>query len=205
MSDENHQIDRDDCYICSRGNPDILEQHHIVPKRFGGSDTDANLVELCPSCHQAIESLYDERFWTAVGAVSEQRQLDFIAADLVGRLEDLEFEISETLRKAQKELEEDYVGEEVDVAKAEAREKYMESVEPDFTDSGSDTRDDMDKVASFIADTSVENYAPTRDEIVDILSEGDLSEDEILQAIEALIKVGQAYETDDGSIRVISE
>lgn len=205
MSDENHQVGRDDCFICSRGNPDILERHHIVPKRFGGSDEDVNLVDLCPSCHRALESLYDERFWTAVGAVSEQRQLDFIVADLIERLEDLEYDVTETLRTLQEELDSEYTNTDVDVAKASARQKYMESLEPDFDGSESDTRDDMDKVAGFIANTSTENYAPTADEVVEIVSDSGLSEDEILKAIEGLKKVGRAYETDDGSIRVIDE
>lgn len=203
MSDDNHQIGRDDCFICSRGNPDILERHHIVPKRFGGSDEDVNLVDLCPSCHRALESLYDERFWTVVGPVNEQRQLDFIVADLIERLEDLEYDVTETLRSLQEELNSEYTNTDVDVARANARQKYMESVEPDFTESGPDTRDDMDRVAEFIASTSTENYAPTEDEVVEVVSDGELSEDEILRAIEGLKKIGRAYETDDGSIRVI--
>lgn len=44
-----------------------MEEHHILPRRFGGGDDDKNLVTLCASCHQAVESIYDKRFWTAVG------------------------------------------------------------------------------------------------------------------------------------------
>ena len=44
-----------------------MEEHHILPRRFGGRDTDENLVTLCASCHRAVESIYDKQFWSAVG------------------------------------------------------------------------------------------------------------------------------------------
>lgn len=66
-----HQVNRDDCYICGRGNPDLLEQHRIVPSRHGGKDYSENLVELCPTCRKALTNLYDERFYRALGVESE--------------------------------------------------------------------------------------------------------------------------------------
>lgn len=45
-----------------------LERHHIVPRKFGGSDRSENLVTLCPTCHQAIEKLYNKRFYENLGA-----------------------------------------------------------------------------------------------------------------------------------------
>jgi len=53
------------CYFC--GEPSQLEQHHIVPRRFDGSDDDENLVRVCPTCHEKLESLYDKRFYDALG------------------------------------------------------------------------------------------------------------------------------------------
>jgi hypothetical protein len=44
-----------------------MEQHHVLPRRFGGSDREENLVTLCGSCHRAVEDIYDKRFWTSVG------------------------------------------------------------------------------------------------------------------------------------------
>lgn len=38
------------CEIC--GYAKILQVHHIVPKRFGGTDIDDNLKTLCPLCHR---------------------------------------------------------------------------------------------------------------------------------------------------------
>lgn len=54
----------DQCFICGVANSHVLQEHHIVPKRHGGTDRDENLVTLCASCHQAIEKIYDERFYT---------------------------------------------------------------------------------------------------------------------------------------------
>jgi len=56
----------DGCYFCD-GGADVLEQHHIVPRRHGGSDESENLVDLCPTCHQKLERLYDKRFYDEIG------------------------------------------------------------------------------------------------------------------------------------------
>lgn len=61
MSDQNQ------CFICGDQRQNSLEQHHIVPQRFDGSDDDENLVTLCASCHAAIEKLYDRRFYDKLG------------------------------------------------------------------------------------------------------------------------------------------
>jgi len=68
------QIEREDCYICGRGHTDILEQHHIVPRRFGGSDGVDNLVDLCPSCHRSIEKLYGKRFYETLDVTKDSNQ-----------------------------------------------------------------------------------------------------------------------------------
>lgn len=54
---------RDRCYICGNDNPTVLQTHHIVPRRHGGTDSEENLVRLCANCHQAVESMYDRRFY----------------------------------------------------------------------------------------------------------------------------------------------
>lgn len=55
------------CRICGHANPDVLEVHHLVPQRYNGSDDPENLVHLCGSCHNALESLYDDRFYRRLG------------------------------------------------------------------------------------------------------------------------------------------
>lgn len=59
------------CYICGENRANSLEQHHIVPRRFGGSDDDENLVQLCASCHAAVEKLYDSRFYNELGVTAD--------------------------------------------------------------------------------------------------------------------------------------
>jgi len=51
------------CFICGDSHSNRLQTHHVVPRRYGGSDDPENLVTLCASCHQGIEKLYDERFY----------------------------------------------------------------------------------------------------------------------------------------------
>lgn len=58
----------DRCFICGEDNPNVLEEHHIVPRRYGGGNDVENLVTLCANCHTAVEKLYDERFYHKLGA-----------------------------------------------------------------------------------------------------------------------------------------
>jgi len=58
----------DTCHFCSEDSSSALEQHHIVPKRHGGEDTEENLVTVCATCHSKLESLYNRRFYAEIGA-----------------------------------------------------------------------------------------------------------------------------------------
>lgn len=51
------------CFICGEDNPNVLQTHHVVPRRFGGGDTRQNRATLCANCHEAIEKLYDNDFF----------------------------------------------------------------------------------------------------------------------------------------------
>lgn len=66
-----------ECFICGDDNEKVLQEHHIVPKRYDGSDRDENLVWLCASCHQAIEKLYDDSFYERLGVEKGWRQIEF--------------------------------------------------------------------------------------------------------------------------------
>ena len=63
MTEENPQYNRADCYFCNNQHTELLETHHIVPARYGGSDEAENLVKVCPTCHRKLEYLYDGRFY----------------------------------------------------------------------------------------------------------------------------------------------
>lgn len=60
------------CFVCGEDRPNSLEEHHIVPRRYGGSDRKENLVTLCASCHSAIEKLYDDSFYSRLGVETEK-------------------------------------------------------------------------------------------------------------------------------------
>lgn len=104
-----HQIDRENCYICGRGNPDVLERHHIVPRRHGGSDESVNLVDLCPTCHRALETLYDERFYRVLGIGEQDEVVQYAAADIAERLEELELHVSTEILKWRNQIEDEYI------------------------------------------------------------------------------------------------
>ena len=67
---DNPQYDRVTCYFCLSEERQILEEHHIVPRRFDGSDDDENLVCVCPTCHQKLERLYNERFYRELEVIN---------------------------------------------------------------------------------------------------------------------------------------
>lgn len=53
------------CYFC--GSKANIEEHHIVPQRFDGSDKPSNTVDLCHDCHWKLERLYNKEFWETIG------------------------------------------------------------------------------------------------------------------------------------------
>jgi len=54
------------CFICGENNENVLEDHHIIPRRYDGGDDDENLVTLCSNCHQAIEKIYSDKIWRRI-------------------------------------------------------------------------------------------------------------------------------------------
>jgi len=45
------------CQACrKRCTKDRLTVHHIIPREFGGDEDDGNLILLCRTCHDEIES-----------------------------------------------------------------------------------------------------------------------------------------------------
>lgn len=73
---DNPQYDRVTCYFCLSEERQILEEHHIVPRRFDGSDDDENLVRVCPTCHQKLERLYSGRFYRELESIGEGTPLN---------------------------------------------------------------------------------------------------------------------------------
>jgi len=70
MTDAHKQVTqhpRQRCYFCGSEGP--IETHHIVPRRHSGENSDENLVDLCPTCHERLERLYDKRFFESLGCV----------------------------------------------------------------------------------------------------------------------------------------
>jgi len=59
------------CKFCEETDSAALEKHHIVPRRYNGSDKDENIVEVCASCHRKLESLYNQRFYQKIRSVDQ--------------------------------------------------------------------------------------------------------------------------------------
>lgn len=58
------------CYFCPKQTD--LEDHHVIPQRFGGPDSDENIVRLCNRCHDKLEQLYDKSFYEWFGINDDQ-------------------------------------------------------------------------------------------------------------------------------------
>jgi len=54
-----------ECYFCD--STEDIEEHHILPQRFDGSDAETNTVDVCHDCHWKLERLYNKDFWEAIG------------------------------------------------------------------------------------------------------------------------------------------
>jgi len=67
------------CYFCPE--TECLEKHHIVPKRYGGNDTQENQVSVCPTCHSKLERLYDDEFYRELGVSKEDKDRDNLPFD----------------------------------------------------------------------------------------------------------------------------
>jgi len=48
------------CKFCGRDEEKLLEEHHIIPQRYNGEDTNENLVTVCKSCHRTLEEIYND-------------------------------------------------------------------------------------------------------------------------------------------------
>ena len=61
---------RSTCYFCSASGD--IEEHHIIPQRFGGPDEQSNISGVCKSCHGKLERLYDKSFYEWFGITDEK-------------------------------------------------------------------------------------------------------------------------------------
>lgn len=73
-----------ECYICGEHRPNSIDVHHVVPRRYGGSDEPENLVNLCASCHSAIEKLYDDEFYRRLGVEQSEPEPNTPNVDVEG-------------------------------------------------------------------------------------------------------------------------
>jgi len=60
---------KETCHFCQESN--VLECHHIIPKRLGGSNDSKNILVLCPTCHAKIEKIYDDSFFERICNLSQ--------------------------------------------------------------------------------------------------------------------------------------
>jgi len=74
------------CFFCEVTNPHAVEEHHIVPERYNGSDEPENLVDLCGSCHNKIENrMYTDRFYERLGVAVDE--LERVSDQMSGGIE----------------------------------------------------------------------------------------------------------------------
>lgn len=59
-------IDGVECRFCDEDRTELLEKHHVVPQRMGGSDQEKNLITVCRPCHQELERIYKYDFFSKV-------------------------------------------------------------------------------------------------------------------------------------------
>jgi len=70
-----------ECEICGEENPKTLEEHHVVPRRYGGSDRPENIVKLCSNCHAAVERIWDDDFYDRLEQVTNDLEVNAVDKD----------------------------------------------------------------------------------------------------------------------------
>jgi hypothetical protein len=67
--------DRPRCDFCPNNHD--LEEHHVIPRRFGGLDQPENIVRVCQRCHRKLERLYDRTFYEWFGIDDRSGRREF--------------------------------------------------------------------------------------------------------------------------------
>lgn len=194
MSDNRKQVaqaGRETCYFCESDGP--IESHHIVPRRYDGSDHGSNIVDLCPTCHERLERLYDKEFYAKIGAAEPDAQVGVIlsaAADEIEQMaDDLTWQVDALQRKY------------IDVDIHDARENAVHRMADDEPEiefvagvSG-EQRERMKFVRSVISDieAGTDDGAPV-EVINNQLIEAGLERSEIDSELERLRERGEVYE-----------
>lgn len=126
--------ERKTCYVCGKRCPHLLETHHIVPRRHDGSDRSSNLVDVCPTCHRALEKIYDKSFYNILkkkfSGNGNQQDLDCTSSNVeIANAEKSEWRRNHDLRQEAWELlleiEETYG----DIYEPDALEKIVTNVD----------------------------------------------------------------------------
>jgi ribosomal protein L7/L12 len=143
---------REDCYFCDESD-DVLETHHVVPRRHGGSDEANNLVDVCPTCHQKLERLYDDQFYKTIGAAEIDEIIQCVVENISQELNELSRQVSEEIGQSAKQIREDYGASVTPEAIAEeANQEAAESLSPDIYDGPLDADDRVEIVADLISE-----------------------------------------------------
>lgn len=192
---------RDDCYFC-RDDCDVLETHHIVPRRHGGGNEDYNLVVLCPTCHEKLERLYDKRFYQAIGVGEPADVVDYVTDFLITELNEVEIDMRKRFNSARSRLEATHLdGDEMEYSLSEhvhdAIQEYHAEETPDTSN-----REKIKIVRSIIERLEDEYEDGAKYKAVRNASLQDgLSGDEFDKTINKLKSLGEAYEPSEGYLR----
>lgn len=69
---------KEECRICGEERKEEqMLRHRLIPKRFGGSDDEKNVVNVCANCHRTLRKVYDNRFWSRVETNYQLDSFDF--------------------------------------------------------------------------------------------------------------------------------
>lgn len=75
------------CYVCTKGFPNaLLNDHHIIPRAFGGSDLPDNKKLLCPTCHQTLHRLAELILAKKVGRAKDFAQSVYKDPSMIAKI-----------------------------------------------------------------------------------------------------------------------
>jgi replicative DNA helicase Mcm len=196
---------RDSCYFC-RDECDVLETHHIVPRRHGGGDEDHNLVDLCPTCHEKLERLYDKRFYEAVGVGDPDQVVSYVTQFLISEIQELELNIGQRLFDCRSRLEATHITDDDDVdysldehIKASIQEYHADPtpIDPDEDERSKKIRSQIKEIIHKIETKEGARY----EQVIEHLNCKDVTSEKAEHEIEVLKQRGEVYEPKQGYLR----
>lgn len=163
---------------------------------------------LCPTCHEKLERLYDERFYRELGVGNPDRVVNYVTDYLVTELDEIEHDMRRRFNEVRSNLESTHIQQES--MDGDLREQISDAIGDyhgqaiDADTDGVSSKDNTDIIRDVIGRMEKEHDDGVP--IEKVLKHGrksDMSEEEVEAAIQKLWDRGEVYEPITDHLRTV--